>query len=69
MSKILLLSGYDEKIGRYFTLDPCRDPRRTAADPTNHDTTDFPRKGCRNCGKRDRPQFKGECNDGHCGVP
>ena len=35
-------------------------------DPTNFDTTDFPTKGCRQCGKRDRPQYKGTCNDDHC---
>lgn len=32
----------------------------------NYDTTDFPAKPCRQCGKTDRPQFHGTCNDGHC---
>lgn len=32
----------------------------------NYDTTDFPTKPCNNCGKKDRPQYKGSCNDGHC---
>lgn len=35
-------------------------------DPTNTDSTDWPRKGCRQCGKRDRPQFRGVCNDDRC---
>lgn len=33
----------------------------------NHSTTDFPSRPCRTCGKMDRPQFDGICNDGHCG--
>lgn len=32
----------------------------------NHDTTDFPTKPCRQCGKMDRPQYQGACNDGNC---
>lgn len=34
----------------------------------NRDTTDFPNYPCRLCGKKDRPQFEGICNDGHCGA-
>lgn len=33
----------------------------------NHTTTDFPILPCRKCGKMDRPQFDGICNDDHCG--
>lgn len=32
----------------------------------NQDTTEFPTKPCRICGKKDRPQYKGICNDDHC---
>jgi thymidylate synthase len=32
----------------------------------NTDTTDFPSKPCNVCGSKDRPQFKGTCNDDHC---
>ena len=35
----------------------------------NYDTTDFPTKPCRQCGLKDRPQYKGTCNDGHCDNP
>lgn len=42
------------------------DGSRVEPDPTNFDTTNFPRKGCRQCGERDRPQYKGICNDDHC---
>lgn len=35
-------------------------------DPDNHDCTDFPTKGCRNCGRKDRPQWDGWCNDDSC---
>lgn len=35
-------------------------------DPNNHDCTDFPTKGCRNCGRKDRPQYDGWCNDDSC---
>ncbi len=40
---------------------------RVEAESTiNRDTTDFPKKPCRQCGKMDRPQFNGICNDDHC---
>ena len=32
----------------------------------NHDCTDFPQRPCRICGKKDRPQYDGICNDGIC---
>ena len=32
----------------------------------NHDCTDFPARPCRICGKTDRPQYDGICNDGGC---
>ena len=41
-------------------------PSTVAPDPSNTDSTDFPMKGCRQCGKRDRPQWKGTCNDDEC---
>lgn len=36
------------------------------ANPDNYDCTDFPTKGCRQCGRTDRPQWKGICNDDSC---
>lgn len=45
----------------------CR--RGTAADAQEHenrDCTDFPTRPCRNCGRTDRPQWDGVCNDGRC---
>jgi hypothetical protein len=63
----LLLQGLDESTGRYFAWNRgLSSTTRVDPDSTNNDTTDFPRKGCRNCGKRDRPQFRGTCSDGHC---
>ena len=41
-------------------------PDRVDPDPDNFDIADFPLKGCRNCGRRDRPQWKGWCNDDIC---
>ena len=32
----------------------------------NNDYTDLPTRPCKNCGKMDRPQWRGTCNDGHC---
>ena len=32
----------------------------------NSDTTDFPKRPCRQCGRMDRPQFEGICNDDSC---
>jgi hypothetical protein len=35
-----------------------------ANDPNgeNNDCTDFPTRPCKLCGRKDRPQWKGECN-------
>jgi hypothetical protein len=30
--------------------------------------SDFPSKPCRICGKKDRPQWRGICNDGNCST-
>lgn len=30
----------------------------------NNDCTDFPTRPCKICGRKDRPQWKGECNVG-----
>lgn len=65
---MLLITGKDSKTGKVFS-QLTTDHSKTKPDPTNYDTTDFPRKGCRQCGKRDRPQFKGTCNDDHCSHP
>jgi hypothetical protein len=42
------------------------DPSTVEPNPTNEDCTDFPMKGCKQCGRRDRPQWKGQCNDDRC---
>ena len=68
---MLLILGRDEKTGKLFgpNLETVRSTHRIDPDPTNYDTTDFPRKGRRQCGKRDRPQFRGVCNDDRCSNP
>lgn len=63
----MIVTGVDSKTGQWFNSLPS-DSSKVEPDPTNFDTTDFPRKGCRECGLRDRPQFKGQCNDGHCTI-
>jgi len=35
----------------------------------NRDSTDFPKRPCRRCGRTDRPQWEGVCNDDSCPVP
>lgn len=45
---------------------PPYDDSKVQPDPTNKDSTDWPRRGCRNCGRRDRPQYGGVCNDDSC---
>jgi hypothetical protein len=60
-----VFAGFDEKAQQYFGLEQ-HNSAATEADLSNFDTTDFPRKGCRLCGKRDRPQFHGVCNDDNC---
>lgn len=42
------------------------DPSAVEPDPRNDDCTDWPRRGCRRCGARDRPQWEGICNDDRC---
>jgi len=40
--------------------------RKHIADEANYTSSDFPTRGCRQCGKTDRPQYKGVCNDANC---
>lgn len=61
----MIVTGVDGK-GTYFNSLPNYESSQVAPDPTNEGTTDFPRKGCKVCGKRDRPQYKGTCNDDNC---
>lgn len=69
----LLLWGWDDRTGNAIVTNDRQnlpeDNSQVTPDPTNFDCTDFPRKGCRQCGKRDRPQWKGTCNDDHCSNP
>lgn len=40
--------------------------KRNTDEEPNNDCTDFPTRPCRQCGKMDRPQWEGICNDDHC---
>lgn len=57
----LMVAVCGEILSRHFA-PLCEQPKE------NHDCTDFPKKPCRQCGKTDRPQWDGVCNDGNCDI-
>lgn len=58
-----MTDSWIEQNGKAVVIEqPKYDPSRVEPDPSNQSSTDWPRKGCRQCGKRDRPQWQGVCN-------
>lgn len=64
MGRPIVAFGYDGDGVAITKLN--LDTSQVAPDANNTDCTDFPRKGCKICGRRDRPQWDGQCNDGSC---